>query len=458
MYAVSSAFKETVRTSHTVLTKAEVLRSGSVIRTLYPISGSVTIDARRAQRRDCALTLQAGEGDITSTPVYNTYAQLSAAYATYTALAAVATYAATSEILGYETTQEAADDLIPFDPDDDLTPYGNELRLYRGLSYTQSTDYTYAQLSGDYATYTALDAAIAEYGTLTAQQGPEETVEEYVPLGVFGITKVGVSTTTDGIRLDVSGVDRSKRITDNRWTEPYAIATGTNVGTALLALLQDRWADIETAFTTTSETTTAITLGLDTGNDPWADARKIATAAGLDLYFNGNGICILEPVPDYETTTPVETYSEGEDAMVLTANRDLSREGVYNAVIVTAEGSDTDQAYRGEALDDDSSSPTYVYGPFGRVTLFASSPLIKTQAAADRFAKTRLAKLKGRNESISWTQIVDPSLDANDVVTVSNAAARLSKTIVLDRLTIPLGASEPMQAVARTIASEEETA
>lgn len=456
MYAVTDAFKSTIRGSHTVLTKVEVLRSGALVRTLYPTAGTVTIDARRAQRRDCMLTLQAGEGDVTVEPVYNTYAQLAAQYATYTALSAVATYAATQEITGYTTTQEAADSLIPLDPSDDLTPYGNELRIYRGVSYTAGSAYTYATMSSDYATYTALAAAVAEYGTLTAQAGPEVTLEEYVPLGVFGITKVGVNTTTDGIRLDVSGLDRSKRISDNRWTEPYAIATGTNVGTALLALLQDRWADIETSFTATDETTTAVILGLDTGNDPWADARKIATAAGLDLYFDGNGICVLEPVPDYETATAAETYVEGEEAMVLSASRDLSREGVYNAVIVTAEGSDTDQAYRAEALDDDPSSPTYVYGPFGRVTLFASSPLIKTQAAANRYAKTRLAKLKGRNEAISWTQLVDPSLDAGDVVSVTNSASRLSRTIVLDRLTIPLGATEAMQAVARTVSYEEE--
>lgn len=451
MYPVSENFKGAVRYSHRVITKAEVLRYGQLVATIYPDSGGVEVDSRSAIRRTCSVSLHAGGQSIGVEDIYTTYANLSSGYATYSALVAgPADYATTRVVTSQEITVED-DGLVPSSGLDILTPYGNELRLSRGIEYRVATDYTYSALAGDYATYSALASAVAAYAAFDAFVGPVETVQEFVPLGVFVITATTIGTDATGIAISLEGQDRALRISRARWLDPYQIPSGTNVTNALLDLVQDRYPDIVTRFSSTSATVAAVTLGLDDDNDPWADALAIAEAAGMDLYFDADGVCVLEPVPDYTVAATVETYREGEEAMLLTAQRVLSSDGVYNAVVVTAEGSDIVAPVRATALDEDPSSPTYVYGPFGLVPFFLSSPLVTTTAAAQNLATAKLNELRGTSENIAWSQIVDPSLDVGDIVAISNEKSKLARAMVLDRLSIPLDYSAEMTAQGRTI-------
>lgn len=451
MYPVSDRFKVEVRYSHQAITRAEVLRDGQTIGIIYPESGSVEIDQRRAARRTCQVSLHAGGRVVTYIPTYNTYASVSALYANYTAFAAsVGSYADTQLITGSTTALED-DDLVPGSGLDLLTPFGNELRLYRGIRYRQQDAFTYAASSALYATYAALGTAIGSYSALTLIPGPIGTVDEFVPLGVFPMTEVSINQDEAGVQLDITGVDRSMIVSDNRWLEPYQIASGTNVKTALTNLLQDRYPDILLRFADTTATTTAVTLGVDTENDPWADAQQIAEAAGLQLYFDADGYCVLDSIADYTVAASVEQYNENEEAMVLTTSRILSRDGIFNAVVVTAEGTDTVEPYRAVAVDDNPSSPTYVYGPFGYKPTFRSSPLINSQESANKYATSVLNEIKGTQEGLQWAQIVDPSLDAGDLVSIVNVTAKLARAIVIDRLSIPLSAADAMAAQGRTI-------
>lgn len=451
MYPVSDEFKVAVRYSHQAIVKAEVLRAGQIIGTIYPESGSVEVDARRAQRRTCSVMLHSAEPAVTYAPTYNTYAVLKTGFATYATLAAQApNYAATQSVTG-QTATYVDDGLIPSSGLSLLTPFGNELRLYRGIRYRKQLDYTYATLISEYATYTALKNGVPNYGTLAQRQGPIATVDELVPLGVFPMTEVQITQDETGIQLDVSGTDRSLIVSDARWVEPYQIASGTNVGTALADLLQDRYPDVQLRFTETTATTAAIVLGVDTDNDPWADAVQIAEAAALRLYFDAEGYCVLEPAPEVSQAAAVEVYKENDEAMVLNTSRSISRDGVYNAVVVTGEGSGLLIPFRSVIYDDDPASPTYTDGPFGLKPTFRSSPLLTSQAAADAYALSVLNEIKGTQEELSWTQIVDPSLDAGDVVSVINPSAKIARAIILDRITIPLDPAETMSAQGRTI-------
>ena len=450
MYGVSDRFKVAVRYSHQVITKAEVLRAGQKIAEVFPESGSVEIDARRAVRRTCSLTLHASGNILTGSEVYQPYANVASAYANYTTMATESNYNAIREVIG--TDYEVLDDaLVPSTGADLLAPYGNEVALYRGIRYRRASDYLYASLSADHATYAALDAAVNAYGALDNLVGDIITTDEFVPLGVFLITETTVSVDEQGLTIAIDGQDRALRISRARWIDPYQIASGTNVATAIRGIIEDRWPDVVCRFSETTRTVSAVTLGLDSDNDPWQDALDIAAAAGMTLYFNPDGVCVLEPEPDYTVAATVETYAEDSEAMLLSATRGLSSEGVYNAVVATAEGSDLVTPYRAVAYDDDPASPTYVYGPFGLVPLFVSSPLINSQAAAQTFADTQLNLLRGTNEQITWTQIVDPSLDVNDIVAIYNTHAKIARAMVLDRLTIPLASTESMSAAGRTI-------
>lgn len=454
MYPVSAEFKAQVRQSHQAIIKAEVWTGDSRILTLEPLDGVVDVDARRGVRRTCSLTVAAPDPTIELERQPDTYADLAAAYATYTALAGAA--ASYGQLISGELTETEVDaGIVPDTPFSALAPFGNEIRLWRGIRVRRQVadDTTYGELAASYASYAAMAAAVANYAALNVATTLEEEVDEYVPLGVFLITSVDVNTSGGGTTVTVNGSDRSLRVARARWTQPYTVDSGTNVETAVGDLLADRWTNVETDFSSTDETLNRAVFGLETENDPWKDARKLAQAGGLDVYFDPDGIARLEPIEDYETATPEETYLEDDEAMVLDLSRSLTNEGTYNGVIATGEGSEASATYRAEVWDDDPESPTYRYGPFGEVPLFFSSPLLTSDEQATKAAATILAKKKGTQEAVSWTQVVDPSLDVGDVIRVVNASTKVDRLMVLDRISIPLAPAAAMTAVARTIRS-----
>lgn len=302
-------------------------------------------------------------------------------------------------------------------------------------------------------TYADLSAEFNTYGAMLQPYAYEDTVEE-VPLGVFVLTEVNIQEEQQGATMEIIGVDRSIRIQKAQWVDPFPIAAGTNLGTALELILSNRWSGVEFEFAATTRTVPAVALGLQSGGagrDPWADSLKLAAAGGLDLYFDGSGVAALEPTADPSEATPVESYVEGADAMLLGAQRRISTDQTFNGVVVSGEGTTVRPPVRATLFDEDPASPTYRFGAFGDRPVFLSSAVVTSASAAQIVAAAQLSKVKGAEENVDWTQVCDPSLDVGDVILVENTGTRLSKIMVLDKLQIPLGPTEPMRATARTV-------
>lgn len=330
---------------------------------------------------------------------------------TQAAVAATSTAAAASTLPKF--TQAAAVELIPF-------TYASLAELYEG------------------------------YRDLEAGQVREVVDEELVPLGVFLITSVEVNTGPNGTTVSVQGADRALRISRNRWAEPYSLS-GVSTEQAIQLILADRWEDVTASLAETGRTVTRATFGGATDNDPWADARRLAEAAGYDLFFDGEGVAVLSAVRDYDGAEPDESYEQDEEAMVLEVRRGLTNERAYNGVIATGEGTEVATVVRAEAWDDDPDSPTYRFGPYGQYPRFYSSPLLATEEQAQSAAEAILSRAKGIVESVEWVQIVDPSLDAGDFIAIYNEDAKLARGMVIDRLTIPLSPADSMKASARAV-------
>jgi hypothetical protein len=291
------------------------------------------------------------------------------------------------------------------------------------------------------------------YGSLFQQQGTEPFTEE-VPLGVFVMTEVNLEDSGQGAVMNIVGVDRSIRVQKALWIDPYQISASANLGTAISLVLSDRWSDVETDFQDTTRTVPGTVLGLQSGGsgkDPWADVLKLAQAGGFELFFDNEGVAVLTSVPDPSNQTPIEVYVEGDEAMLLGVNRRLSTDQTFNGVVVTGEGTNVRPPVRAVAFDEDPASPTYRYGAFGERPTFISSPVVSTASEASLVAVSELAKLKGAEENVDWSQITDPSLDAGDVIQVENTGTRLARVMVLDKVSVPLTVGGAMQATARTV-------
>ena len=276
--------------------------------------------------------------------------------------------------------------------------------------------------------------------------------EELVPLGVF-VLDADLEETEEGT-ITVSAGDRSRRISRARWTDPYTVPVGTAVGDALADLLRACWPDcpIGTSLATADKLTGAKLAYLDgADSDPWKDARALAASAGLDLYFDGDGMVQVRDTPDPESDPACWIYAAGDEAVVLGRTRRAVLTRQYNGVIVTGEGSGVAVPRRGEAWDEDPNSPTYADGPMGRVPLFYSSPLLTTQAAVDSAAETILARVRQPIEQTSFTLLPNPAHEAFDVVEFTEADGTVRR-YMLDVVGIPLDAGGSLTATAREAA------
>jgi len=275
------------------------------------------------------------------------------------------------------------------------------------------------------------------------------------PLGVFVIDELTYKRvgSASGWELTAACTDRSQRVTRARWTQPYQIAAGTALADAINAAVLDRWPGAQTII---SAATVPNTLGAQAvfdaggGSDPWADICSLATSFGYLLSFSAAGVLQAQVVTPLASQGPVFTFARGTAAIMTSQSKVVAADQTYNGVIVTGEGSDVGNAPpRAEAWDLNPASPTYLYGPFGAVPTFYSSPLITTTDQAAAVAASMLAQTLGKVEQLSWEQVTHPGLEPLAVVAVQFPDGT-TQTFILDALTVPLTATDVMTATARS--------
>lgn len=304
------------------------------------------------------------------------------------------------------------DDLIPTSPTDLLAPYGNELQVKRGVRYADGT-------------------------------------VELVSLGVFRIDSVEISDAGAGREIRLSGGDRSVRVIDARFEEPYQITAGTNVATAIQNTVADALPSI--TFDLTSTTMTTPLLSASEGDDRWKFVQDLAASIGHALYFDGDGTLVSRPVANTGATAPATQLTEDTDGLLLSADRSWGRAGTYNRVIATGENTGEGAAVRGVATDLNTSSPTYYYGGFGRVPRFYSSQFITTDDQAADAAAAMLSRELGTTQQINFGTVCNPALEPNDVARVTRAALGIDEDHIIDSLTIPLGSQGAMTGKTRAV-------
>lgn len=300
-------------------------------------------------------------------------------------------------------------DLVPSSPSDLLAPYGNELQVERGV---------------------------------VLPTGPE-----YVSLGVFRIEAAEPADEGQGTAIRVEGLDRSQRMIDSRFEEPYTVTEGTNYATAILECAQQAWPAVPYSFDETSLTTP--TLFAEQGADRWEFMQRMAEAIGMRLYFDGDGILTLTAITEPTAGNAVADLVEGEDGVLLAAKRRWERGTAYNRWIVTGENTGQGTPVQGVATDDDPASPTYYYGNFGRKPKFLASQFITTTAQAEAAAAALRSRERGTTNTVSFGTVVDPSLEPDDVVFITRTTLGIDEAHAIDQITVPLDAQGGMTGTTR---------
>lgn len=272
---------------------------------------------------------------------------------------------------------------------------------------------------------------------------PATNAPELVPLGVFVIETVDVVDTGVDLAVTITGYDRAYSIGLRGFRHPYTVAAGSNAGASiqsLIASVAPPQPALAYNITPTSLTLPAAAV-FHQGDNPWSAALTLATAGGMELFFDVVGTVVGRPIP--VPGASVWTYNEGGGGPKSLA-RKLSRQGIANDFFVSNTGSalsTTNPLIQSEAADNDPSSPTYVSGPFGRVPKFIRSSLVGNAAEASTAASNMLAMAKGSVEMLTITVPPNYALDVDDVVTVTRQRANVGGNWVVDSLTHILSAA-----------------
>ena len=255
-----------------------------------------------------------------------------------------------------------------------------------------------------------------------------------VPLGRFLVTEWEADDQT----VRVSGRSLLQRLEEDRLTTPTAPRVGGTLATEMRRLVGTRMGVI-------------IDPALTDRRCPsmsWGESRidavyEIADAWPARLREGADGILyVLPPDPGGR----VRVLTDGEGGTVIGTPSSATREGVCTRVVARGQDQDDAGAPAFQAVADQATGPLSVDGPYGTVTRFFSSPLITSQAIAEKTAASLLATAVRRQVTVPVTHVPDPTISLDETVELVTQAAAgtplVRRTGTVAAVEVPLGWSE----------------
>jgi hypothetical protein len=294
----------------------------------------------------------------------------------------------------------AGDRWLPRRPGDLLTPFGTRLKVELGLEL--------------------LDGSVST-----------------VPYGTFEVSSSKTRTEAGARLVDVGLIDMSDNVERYRFEKPLTIPINTDLGTMVNTVVTNR-TGINPNVPLTGQTfwAEARTVGLDVETGPWAEVLDMLKGYGLTAWYDRVGqVQVASLNPDAATAYPLDSLTS------LSADYGTRPPNVFVARGEPQDGSAPVQAV---AMDTDPSSPTYAgtgpgTSPYGRVTQFYSSQLLRTVGMAQLVANSLLARRVGAGATYTMVRPYDPTISAGDVVSVDGAA------LAVDSVTLDLAGDTSLQ-------------
>lgn len=293
-----------------------------------------------------------------------------------------------------------------------LTPWGNEIRVWRGIDY---------------------------------QDGSEP---EMVPLGTFQLWDLDESFP----EVAVTAYDRAHVINSFRFTTPFHIERDLPLHLAVRRVIETRWPGVPLVYNFAETPYTTPAIMLEEQDEPWTRASKrLAAAGGMDLHFGPMGDVVMTQEPtEANQFVAVERFFEGTDSVRLPGtSRTRSAAQRYNGVIVTAENTDNVTGtnppgpIRAEVWDMNPASPTYAEGRFGRRPRWYANPWARTADQCRSSGQAVLRSELGATDGYRLRIVPMGYLDAGDLIEFGAGTGDIiTASQMLDKATIPLAGGE----------------
>lgn len=329
-------------------------------------------------------------------------------------------------ILGGDVTLDASADIRatldlttdgtgmwPVEGSDLITPYGNEVFVERGIRYGNG-------------------------------------VTEWVSQGYFRIDTPEQDEVPDG-PIRIAAPDRMAGIIDARLEAPVQFGATAQYGDVVEQLVTQVY-PLATVEWPDGGDGNFLLRALIAEEDRFGFLNELVTSAGKIWYWDHRGVLVIKDPPDPDT--PVWTVAAGKGGVLVEMSRELTRKGVYNAVVATGEAGDTTAPARAVARDINTDSPTYYLGRFGPVPRFYSSTFITSNAQAASAARSLLLTALGLPYNVEFRSVANPALEPYDPVLIkyperSRSATLLEEVHIIDTLKLGLTHADPTAATTR---------
>lgn len=307
------------------------------------------------------------------------------------------------------TAQIADPDMWPSNPNDVLSEVASEIGVEYGIVIPRAGTEWLQVFRGPIQTVTAGVLSVAPYNPARGA---------YPRMRVSG--------------LAVTASARAQRIADYRLPSPIKTNAGPVVN-EITRLIQLGDPGAPVVDLTGGDPSTAASIEID--KDLWSEGiLKLASSAGLAVDNFPSGAYRIRAVP---TLDDPAVWRIDAGAVLVSADLERTRAGVYNAVQVTNGRTDGSPTVSVLVTDDDPASPTYWGGRFGRKTRFYSNPAITTVDQAQRAGRGLLAKARGISCTVALTAVPNGALEEGDVIEVDLGDGRMQRHI-LDSFSVPL--------------------
>lgn len=297
-------------------------------------------------------------------------------------------------------------ELYPVLPTDLLAPFGNELRLFYGVTLGDSSDeYVWPIFRGKIDTVTQSSGGVS----ITAMDRAAEVI-------------------------DVGFVSPQNSVPQNTIYEEFVRLVSDAVGNATFGA---------------SDTFGGFVQPLTWEFDRGSALDEMAKSVGAIWFALADGSFVLRRYPWAVAAPPVLTLTDGDGGTVIDWSVSRSRSSIFNVVTVSGERLNGDAPVFATAQDDVPGSPTSIFGNFGVRSrlerLQNPSSAGGAQTAADALLRTYVTP----TEQWSLQLVPDAALELGDVVRLLINGRDVIQ--VVTDIALPLDLSASMTVLTRSL-------
>lgn len=187
--------------------------------------------------------------------------------------------------------------------------------------------------------------------------------------------------------------------------------------------------------------TTLTAADYNVEGDPWDAIEQLADSAGAECYFTPDRNPILRTEPILKASPDATLYAL-TGGTVTAMDSELTRSP--NVLYLWGAPNAAGKQIRGVAADTDAASPTYVYGPYGRVVARETRPTpFPNQTVANQAAASMLGRLQRGVRAVTVECVPNPAIEPGDTVSIRFVNGSIEKHLVR-AVIIPTSPSDRM--------------